>query len=234
MFFFFTFSLHVTTPSNSIDILGIGIDSLCSTDVRQFKIDITFLANKKEPKTLLIPLSDVCTIGNSFFFQFIRYCSRFFCVCRFIRYFATVQSKQKSISFGGKRCIFLSFFHSNVLPSHCSCALSLRSFHFATYFRLCPMQNAPIFPPEERRTHKLNNNSNRILFILTMLWFDAFNLCTHFGVLQRFFQFVRSKSRKYCYLLRFPFLVALLCAESAHNNFRCVTLCLMLFAMDCM
>lgn len=157
-----------------------------------------------------------------------------FCVC--VDLFDTLQqskvNKNRSHLVVRDASFFLSSIPTFFLPI--VLVLSLRSFHFATYFRLCPMQNAPIFPPEERRTHKLNNNSNRILFILTMLWFDAFNLCTHFGVLQRFFQFVRSKSRKYCYLLRFPFLVALLCAESAHNNFRCVTLCLVLFAMDCM
>lgn len=88
---------------------------------------------------------------------------------------------------------------------------------------MCQCTKCTDFSPEERRsnaantyTARLNNNSNRESYLAcSMLWLDAFNLCTHFGVLQRFFQFVFSKSMA----------IVTCCFSSAHSNFCSLLKC---------
>lgn len=79
------------------------------------------------------------------------------------------------------------------------CSLLLSFCHIV--YSMCQCTKCTDFSPEEltantqTHTHRPNNNSNRESYLACcMLRLDAFNLCTHFGVLQRFFQFVFSKS----------------------------------------
>lgn len=136
-----------------------------------------------------------------FFFPIFFYSPDF----QFIRYIETVLSKQnktKNRSHLVARICIPSFFICFLHWPFFDCSWLSSSFILPHRIFYVPMHKMHRFFARRTHskytnthTHRPNNNSNRESYLACcMLRLDAFNLCTHFGVLQRFFQFVFSKS----------------------------------------